>query len=104
MRVEVPPGLARTEPERYGCGNGPFQLRTPDMNSPMEGSTFLFMWLGFLILMIGCIGAFFLWAMRGGQFSQQDRARYLALQSAIPDSREPCTKAVSSSGGDLHDA
>jgi nitrogen fixation-related uncharacterized protein len=74
------------------------------MSSPMEGSTFLFMWLGFLILMIGCLGAFFIWAMRGGQFSQQDRARYLALHSSIPDSREPRTKSLSPSGGDLHDA
>jgi cbb3-type cytochrome oxidase maturation protein len=55
------------------------------MNSPMQGTTFLFMWLGFLLLMTGCVAAFFLWAIRGGQFSNQDRARYLPLESGIPD-------------------
>ena len=54
------------------------------MNSPLDGAPFLFMWLGFLGLMIGCVAAFFLWAVRDGQFSQQDRARYLPLQSGIP--------------------
>jgi|GEM_PF-1905475 len=55
------------------------------MSSPMEGTTFLFMWLGFLLLMTGSVAAFFLWAIRRGQFSDQDRARYLPLQSGIPD-------------------
>jgi len=54
------------------------------MDSPMEGTTFLFMWLGFLVLMICVIAAFFLWAVRSGQFSDQDRARYLPLTSGIP--------------------
>jgi nitrogen fixation-related uncharacterized protein len=54
------------------------------MNSPMEGTTFLYMWLGFLLLMICSVASFFLWAIRKGQFSRQDRARYLALQSGIP--------------------
>ena len=54
------------------------------MNSPMQGTTFLFMWLGFLLLMIVCIAVFFLWGIRSGQFSRQDRARYLALHSGIP--------------------
>ena len=56
------------------------------MTSPMEQKTFLYMWLGFLMLMIGCVAVFFLWAIRRGQFSRQDRARYLPLQSGIPDS------------------
>ena len=59
------------------------------MNSPMEGQTFLFMWIGFLLLMSCSIGAFFLWAVRAGQFSYQDRARYLALKSGIPPTDEP---------------
>jgi len=75
------------------------------MNSPMEGTTFLCMWLGFLVLMIGCIGAFFLWAVRGGQFSRQDRARYLPLQSGIPAGGEPVEKSRREwTGGDRHDA
>lgn len=59
------------------------------MISPMEGTTFLYMWLGFLLLMICSVSTFFLWAIRKGQFSQQDRARYLALQSGIPSAAEP---------------
>ena len=55
------------------------------MNSPMEETTFLYMWLGFLLLMIGFVAAFFLWAVRGDQFSHQNRARYLPLQSGIPE-------------------
>ncbi|HBG05667.1 MAG: hypothetical protein A2075_09680 [Geobacteraceae bacterium GWC2_58_44] len=54
------------------------------MNSLLEGQTFLFMWIGFLLLMTGGIAAFFLWAIRSGQFSHQDRARYLPLASGIP--------------------
>ena len=54
----------------------------------MEGQAFLFMWIGFLLLMTGGIAAFFLWALRAGQFSDQDRARYLPLESGIP-SGEP---------------
>jgi cbb3-type cytochrome oxidase maturation protein len=59
------------------------------MNSPMQSTTFLFMWIGFLVLMIGCIAAFFLWAIRNGQFARQDRARYLPLQSGIPAADVP---------------
>jgi nitrogen fixation-related uncharacterized protein len=55
----------------------------------MEGQTFLFMWIGFLLLMICSVAAFFLWAIRAGQFSGQDRARYLPLESGIPSSGKP---------------
>ncbi len=54
------------------------------MNSPLEGAAFLFLWIGFLLLMTGSIAAFFLWAIRAGQFSDQDQARYLPLTSGIP--------------------
>jgi nitrogen fixation-related uncharacterized protein len=74
------------------------------MPSPMQGTTFLYMWLGFLFLMIACISAFFLWAVRGGQFAQQDRARYLALQSGIPESAEPDNDDLCNDGGTSHDA
>jgi cbb3-type cytochrome oxidase maturation protein len=58
------------------------------MNSPMEGQTFLFIWIGFLLLMTGGIATFFLWGIRAGQFSDQDRARYLPLESGIPPVEE----------------
>jgi cbb3-type cytochrome oxidase maturation protein len=55
------------------------------MNSPTEGPAFLFIWIGFLLLMTGSIAAFFLWAIRAGQFTGQDRARYLPLTGGIPE-------------------
>lgn len=54
------------------------------MDSPWEGTAFLFMWLGFLVLMLLCIASFFVWAIHRNQFADQDRARYLPLMSAIP--------------------
>ena len=54
------------------------------MKSLLEGPIFLFMWIGFSLLMTGSIAAFFFWAVRAGQFSHQDRARYLPLDSFIP--------------------
>jgi nitrogen fixation-related uncharacterized protein len=74
------------------------------MPSPMQGTTFLYMWLGFLVLMIVCISAFFLWAVRGGQFARQDRARYLALQSGIPAPTAPVDNDLCNDGGTSHDA
>lgn len=47
---------------------------------------FLAMWLGFLIIMIAAITLALVWAVRSRQFSNQDRARYLALESGIPES------------------
>jgi len=55
------------------------------MSNPWEGQEFLFMWIGFLLLMSCGIGAFFLWGIRSGQFANQERARYLALQAEIRD-------------------
>ena len=74
------------------------------MNSPMQGTTFLFMWLGFLALMIACVAAFFLWAIRKGQFSKQDRARYLPLQSGIPAAGGADEESGRECGSDRHDA
>jgi len=74
------------------------------MTSPMEGTTFLYMWLGFLLLMICSVAIFFLWAIRKGQFSQQDRARYLALQSGIPAAAGADSETNFSAGEDPHDA
>ena len=55
------------------------------MTNPWEGQAFLFMWIGFLLLMTGGIGAFFFWGVRSGQFANQERARFLALDAEIPD-------------------
>jgi len=44
---------------------------------------FLAMWLGFLAVMITAITAALLWAIRSRQFTNQERARYLALESGI---------------------
>ena len=68
------------------------------MNQLLEGQTFLFMWLGFMLLMICCIAGFFLWAIRAGQFSGQDRARYLPLESGIPPEDEPGVKSREQGG------
>ncbi|GFO54043.1 hypothetical protein GMSM_10500 [Geomonas sp. Red276] len=54
------------------------------MPSPFEGTTFLVMWALFFLLMCGGLWGFFLWAIRSGQFEDQDRARYLPLESGIP--------------------
>lgn len=49
------------------------------MSAPTDGATFFFMWIGFLFLMIIGIVLVFIWAIRSGQFRNQDRARYLPL-------------------------
>lgn len=64
------------------------------MKSLLEGPTFLFMWIGFSLLMTGSIAAFFFWAVRAGQFSHQDRARYLPLDSFIPLDEEPVAEPL----------
>jgi len=53
--------------------------------SGVTGTTaFLFMWIGFLALMLAGLSLILLWAVRAGQFSNQERARYLPLRSGIP--------------------
>ena len=68
------------------------------MNNLLAGSAFLCMWLGFLLLMIGCIASFFLWAVRNGQFSGQDRARHLPLTSGIPPAAARLAERLSENG------
>ena len=53
------------------------------MNSATESSLF-FLWLGISLLMFLGVLAAVIWAIRARQFSDQDRARYLALQSKVP--------------------
>lgn len=55
----------------------------------LDSQTFILIWVGFLLLMSCGIGVFFLWGIRTGQFADQDRARYLPLQSGIPPVEEP---------------
>ncbi|WP_226377666.1 cbb3-type cytochrome oxidase assembly protein [Citrifermentans bremense] len=64
----------------------------------MEGNAFLFLWIGFLLLMSTALGTLFLWAIRAGQFSNQERARYLALDAAIPDLEPPTETAPQAKG------
>ena len=61
----------------------------------LDSQTFILIWIGFLLLMSCGIGAFFLWGIRTGQFADQDRARYLPLQSGIPPAmkRDACREA-----------
>jgi cbb3-type cytochrome oxidase maturation protein len=44
-----------------------------------EEMSLLIMWATFSILALGGVIAVFVWAIRSRQFSDQDRARYLAL-------------------------
>ena len=44
----------------------------------------LVMWVTFAVVALGGIAAVLVWAVRSRQFSGQERARYLALQSGIP--------------------
>lgn len=48
--------------------------------------TFLQVWIGYSIFGITVYSAVFVWAVRNGQFTDFDRARYIALKS---DSMQP---------------
>jgi nitrogen fixation-related uncharacterized protein len=45
----------------------------------------LILWVTFTVVAVLGIVAALVWAVRTGQFSGQDRARHLPLQSGIPD-------------------
>jgi nitrogen fixation-related uncharacterized protein len=45
----------------------------------------LFLWVAFAAVALAGIVAVIVWAVRSGQFANQDRARYLPLESGIPD-------------------
>jgi nitrogen fixation-related uncharacterized protein len=47
----------------------------------------LILWIVFAGVALAGIIAVLVWAVRTGQFSNQDAARYLALRSGIPPSR-----------------
>jgi cbb3-type cytochrome oxidase maturation protein len=50
-----------------------------------EEKQLLIMWIVYSVVALAGVAAFFVWAVRSGQFSQQDRARGLALKSGIPE-------------------
>lgn len=52
-------------------------------------SALLTMWITFTVVALLGVIAVFVWAVRSRQFANQDRARYLALLSGIPDEEEP---------------
>jgi cbb3-type cytochrome oxidase maturation protein len=47
----------------------------------------LITWIAFSAAAFVGVAAFFIWAVRSGQFSQQDRARSLPLESGIPEKK-----------------
>ncbi|MBJ6748751.1 cbb3-type cytochrome oxidase assembly protein CcoS [Geomonas anaerohicana] len=63
------------------------------MTSALDTPAFLIIWICFPLLMCGMLIVFFLWGVRAGQFADQERARYLALDSGIPEDQAPATGA-----------
>ncbi len=61
----------------------------------------LAVWIVFAVLSVLGIAAALLWAVRSGQFSRQDDARRLPLESGIPDDEPRCGQRPSAeSSGD----
>ena len=54
----------------------------------------LAVWIVFSTLVLAGVVAVLVWAVRSGQFSQQDRARRLPLESGIPLDRPAPASAV----------
>lgn len=42
-------------------------------------------WIGFTLIAVSGIAAVIWWALKNGQFHDQDRARHLPLESYIPE-------------------
>jgi cbb3-type cytochrome oxidase maturation protein len=49
------------------------------------GVALIIVWVTFAVLMLAAIVAVLVWAVRSRQFADQDRARYLPLESGIPE-------------------
>ncbi|BCS54206.1 hypothetical protein [Geobacter sp. SVR] len=64
----------------------------------MEETLILCIWIGFLALMIVSIAGILVWAVRSRQFTDQERARYLALESGIPVARDMAGSASEGRG------
>jgi len=59
------------------------------MISSREAEMIVYLWIGFLLLMLAGLGLVFLWAVRARQFSDQQRVRFLPLESGMPEETEP---------------
>jgi len=55
------------------------------MMAPAPDTALLLAWVAFAGVAIVGIVAVLVWAVRTGQFADQDRARYLPLESGIPE-------------------
>lgn len=51
----------------------------------MNGSTFVYYWITFAILVPVFSAVIFFLAVKAGYFKDQDRARYLALWAEVPE-------------------
>ncbi len=45
-------------------------------------------WIGFTLIAVSGIAVVIGWAFKSGQFSNQDRARHLPLESYIPENED----------------
>ncbi|MBJ6726094.1 cbb3-type cytochrome oxidase assembly protein CcoS [Geomesophilobacter sediminis] len=54
------------------------------MSSLADTELIVYLWVGFLLLMLAGLAGVFWWAVRNRQFADQERARFLALESRIP--------------------
>ena len=57
------------------------------MNALIQQHAFLAFWLGILLINVSGIVVVLVWAIKSGQFSDQARARYLALEAKIPEEK-----------------
>jgi nitrogen fixation-related uncharacterized protein len=60
--------------------------RSGQMIETYSGTGLLILWVVFASVALAAIIAVLVWAVRSGQFSNQDAARYLPLKSGIPGS------------------
>ena len=56
------------------------------------GTALIIVWVTFAAIALAAIVAVLVWAIRSRQFSDQDRARRLPLDSGIPDADESASK------------
>jgi cbb3-type cytochrome oxidase maturation protein len=51
----------------------------------LRENALLVAWIAFTLTGMAAVVTVFVWALRSGQFTDQDRARYLPLTSGIPE-------------------
>jgi nitrogen fixation-related uncharacterized protein len=65
-----------------------------------SAGTLLLVWVTFSALVLAGAVAVLVWAVRSGQFAEQDRARSLPLESGIPELRaDAAPPAQAAKGG-----